>query len=105
MIASKFLNKSLPLGIKDLYPNALMLLQMEDNDIYLIDTNRPTHIEHYIDIMSYMKNYKVNSADNKYHFLNFKDISETRIGKFLISSYKRLESISILEESKQLVEF
>jgi hypothetical protein len=100
MVTSRLLNKTTTISIKDIYPNTKVLLQMSDGSIRLLDTSNTRYSEYHSTVSCYCQCHK-----GRYHFLYFKDISDTKIGKFLISNYKGLQSISILEESRQLVKF
>lgn len=105
MVASKFLNKTVPLCIADIYPNTLILLIYDNKRVDLLDTNKPKFTTTFNDLESYMRWYKAIGGGIKYHFLNFEDISYTKIGRSLRFSYVGLQSIHILEASKELVGF
>lgn len=83
------------LSIKDLYPNHYILMEMRNGGIELIDTTNRWFKETHSNMECYLNYHNVRSEANVFHFLNFQEITTTKVGKFLLSRRANVESIHI----------
>lgn len=93
----------LRLNFKDIYTDHLVFIENKDGSISLFDTTRPNYRETHANMRCYMNYHDIVCEDSPYHFLNFEDISETKIGQQFLEKRPTVRAIHVKSQKVQKI--
>lgn len=95
IISQRFLNYSPKLTISEHLPEHLILIILKNNQVILLDTTNPKYSAHHESLKAYCGWYNIKSEKHEMHWLNFKDITNEKLGKSIMLKYSTIKSIYI----------